>query len=280
MARSAIEAEVPGGRLAGWRQGQGEPVLLLHGGPGLAYGYVDSLAAELGDGWELACYQQRGLEPSTTSGPFEVAREVADAQVVLDALGWDRAWVLGHSWGGHLLLHLAVAAPERMHGGLAVDPLGGVGDGGTAAFEAELTARTPQADRARALELDERAMRGEGTPEELIESTRLFWPGYFASRDDVMAWPPDLRPSIEAYSGLWGSLNAALPALEAALPGVRVPMGFVAGTASPMPVEEAAGATARAIPDAWLELVEGAGHFPWHERPGCVRAALRRLVAG
>jgi pimeloyl-ACP methyl ester carboxylesterase len=280
MRRTSIQVEVPGGRLGGWRQGDGEPVLLLHGGPGLGYGYLDGVAADVGEGWEVAAFQQRGLEPSTTEGPFTVERAVADAVAVLDALGWERTWIVGHSWGGHLLLHLAVAAPERLHGGLAVDPLGGVGDGGTERFENEILARTPEEVRAEAKELDERAMRGEATAEDLVESLRLLWPAYFASKDHVMAFPEDMRPSIPAYAGLWESLNEALLGLAAALPGIRVPMGFVAGSASPMPHDDAAGATARAIPGAWLEVVEAAGHLPWHERPGCVRAALQRLRAG
>ena len=48
--------------------------------PGLDFGYMDELAEELGDRFELAAYQQRGLAPSTTEGPFEVAREVASAR--------------------------------------------------------------------------------------------------------------------------------------------------------------------------------------------------------
>jgi proline iminopeptidase len=171
--RTELCADVPGGSLVGWVRGDGPPVLLLHGGPGLSYDYLDGLDAELGDGYRAATFQQRGLEPSTTDGPFDIARAVADVVAVLDALGWDRAWILGHSWGGHLLLHVAVAAPERMLGGLAVDPLGGVGDGGAADFEARLTARTPLDAAARAIELDERAMRGEGTPEAMEESLRL-----------------------------------------------------------------------------------------------------------
>jgi proline iminopeptidase len=271
-------SELRAGGLVGWVQGDGDPVLLLHGGPGLAYGYLDGLGEEIGDGYLVAAFQQRGLEPSTTEGPFDVATAVADVGGVLDALGWERAWILGHSWGGHLLLHVAVAAPERLLGGLAVDLLGGVGDGGTAGFEAELAARTPEADAARASELDERAMRGEGTEEEIRESLELLWPAYFASRDRVLPFI-DPRASLEAYSGLWESLNAELPALEAALPSISAPFGFVAGGASPMPVEAAAAATARPIPGAWLDVQEGAGHFPWFERPGCVRAALDRLTA-
>jgi pimeloyl-ACP methyl ester carboxylesterase len=256
----------------------GPPVLLLHGGPGLSYEYLDGLAGEIGPGYRVAAYQQRGLAPSTVEGPFDVARAVADAVAVLDALGWERAWVLGHSWGGHLLLHLASAVPERLHGGLAVDLLGGVGDGGTAAFEAELTRRVPAEAAARANELDERAMRGEGTPEEMEESLRLLWPAYFASPDDTLPFFSP-RTSLPAYSGLWESLTAELPRLEAALPGVTVPLGFLAGAASPMPAGEATAATARAIPGAWVDIVDGAGHFPWHERPGCVRSALDRLVS-
>lgn len=271
-----MRSELRAGGLVGWVQGDGAPVLLLHGGPGLAYGYLDGLAEEIGDGYRVAAFQQRGLAPSTDDGPFDVATAVADVGAVLDALGWERAWIVGHSWGGHLLLHVAVAAPERVLGGLAVDPLGGVGDGGNAGFEAELVARTPEADAARAVELDERALRGEGTEEEVRESLELLWPAYFASRDRTMPYI-DPRASLAAYSGLWESLNAALPDLEAALPSISVPFGVVAGAASPMPVEEAAAATARAIPGAWLDVQEGAGHFPWFERPGCVRAALARL---
>ncbi|MDP9399365.1 MAG: hypothetical protein M3P39_00025, partial [Actinomycetota bacterium] len=65
--------------------------------------------------------------------------------------------------------------PARLYGGLAVDPLGAVGDGGAAAFEARMQARTPERDRARAEELDQRAMRGEASAEEALESLRLSW---------------------------------------------------------------------------------------------------------
>jgi pimeloyl-ACP methyl ester carboxylesterase len=254
-------------------------VLLLHGGPGLSYGYLDELASDLGATYQLASYQQRGIAPSTVEGPFDVQRAVDDALAYLDALGWQQAFVVGHSWGGHLLLHLAVSAPNRLLGGLAVDPLGGVGDGGMAAFEAEMAARIPEESRSRAEELDQRAMRAEGTEEDLIEGLRLFWPAYFSSPAQAPDMP-EMRSSVEAYAKIMDSLKAEMPRLARALPSVRVPFGFVAGVDSPMPVDEAAAATAAAIPRAWLELVERAGHFPWYERPGCTRAALDRLVGG
>jgi pimeloyl-ACP methyl ester carboxylesterase len=277
MSRRFISAEVPDGELAGWVQGTGPPVLLLHGGPGLSFGYLDALAVELGPEFELASYQQRGLPPSSAEGPFSVWREVHDALAFLDALGWEQAFVVGHSWGGHLLLHLALAAGPRVLGALAVDPLGGVGDGGMAAFETEMGGRIPERSRSRAQELDERAMRGEGTEEDSIESLRLYWPAYFASPAHAPPMP-EMRISVEAYAGIVDSLRRELPHLSGALPTVTVPFGFVAGVKSPMPVDEAAAPTAAVIPGAWLVRVEQAGHFPWYEQPGCTRAALDRLV--
>ncbi|HTY72311.1 MAG TPA: alpha/beta hydrolase [Actinomycetes bacterium] len=278
MPREEVHARVAGGELVGWRQGSGPRVLLLHGGPGLSCDYLEDVVGELGAGYDVAWFQQRGLPPSVAEPPFTVATAVDDVVSFLDALGWDRAFVLGHSWGGHLLWHLLVSTPERLDGGLAVDPLGGVGDGGNEVFEQAMNARIPEENRVRAEELDRRAMAGEGTEDDVLESMRLYWPAYFADPGDVPPMPP-MRSSIAAYAGLWESLKEQLPALEAALPAVDVPLGVVVCERSPIPADEAGVATAAAIPGAWVERVEGAGHFPWYERPGAVRAALDRLTA-
>ena len=46
--------------LAGRRAGNGPPVLLLHGGPGLGFDYLRDLADELAEDNDVAWYQQRG----------------------------------------------------------------------------------------------------------------------------------------------------------------------------------------------------------------------------
>jgi pimeloyl-ACP methyl ester carboxylesterase len=193
MRGSPFAAAVPGGEIAGWRSGSGPPVLVLHGGPGINCDYMGDAVAELVDAYDVAMHQQRGVAPSTLEGPFEIGREIADVVAVLDALGWDRAWLVGHSWGGHLLLHVMAAVPERILGGLALDPLGGVGDGGRVAFEAEMLARLPEEVARRAEEFDRRDMAGEATPEESVEALRLFWPAYFASPDRVPPFPTGQR---------------------------------------------------------------------------------------
>jgi proline iminopeptidase len=275
--REQLSAGTEGGRLAGWISGQGSPVLLLHGGPGLSYEYLDPLADDLGEGFHIAAYQQRGLEPSTLDGPFTVAQAIADAIAVLDALDWRQALIVGHSWGGYLALRLAAAHPERTLGALAVDPLGIVGDGGMAAFGAEMNARTPAADRERGRMLDERAMAGEGKPGDALEGLAIVWPAYFADPETAPPMPA-LSFSLEAYSGIMSDLVATETDATQRLAQGDVRYGVIAGAASPIPWGQAARASVEVSPTAFLTVVPGAGHLPWIEVPGAVRAALLRLV--
>lgn len=195
---------------------------------------------------------------------------------MLDALGWDKAYVVGHSWGGHLALHVAEAIPDRLLGVLAVDPLGAVGDGRWPEFDEEIFARTPESVGARARELDELGSRGESNDELALESMALVWRAYFADPDNAPPMPA-LRIASERGGVMVESIFAELPALEAGLPGIRVPVGFVHGSRSPMPLGASTDAADR-IPGAWVDLADGAGHFVWVEAPGAVRDSLRRLT--
>jgi pimeloyl-ACP methyl ester carboxylesterase len=273
-----VSVRVPGGSLQVWLGGQGRVVLLVHGGPGMSCDYLDDLVTELGEEYRTAVYQQRGLAPSTVEGPFEIAREVADVVAILDCLGWERATVVGHSWGGHLAFHLAVAVPNRLAGVLAVDPLGVIDPEVDGDPSAELFARVPQADAVRAKWLDERAMSGEGSAEDLVEAFSLLWPAYFA--EPTRAPPlPAVRMSVAANAGLWRSIMERMAELRTSLSAVTVPVGVVVGERSPFHPSGGALVAAGLIGESWSEVVAGAGHLPWVERPGSVRAALRRLVA-
>src|SRR5262245_31944648 len=127
MSETEFVVEVPGGKIVGWQSGDGSPALVLHGGP--MTDYTATLTALLPP-LRTVRYQQRGLPPSTLAQPYAIEAHVADALAVLDALDIERAWVIGHSWGGHLAMHLAAARPDRVLGLVAIDTLGAVPDGG------------------------------------------------------------------------------------------------------------------------------------------------------
>ena len=277
--RESFLAPTRGGQLGGWIEGEGEPLLLLHGGPGLSYEILDEVAADVGEGYRIAAYQQRGLEPSTLEGPFSVEQEIADTIAVLDALGWEHAWIAGHSWGGHLALRLVAAHPERLLGVLSIDPIGVVGDGGTGGFVAEMIGRLPSAAGERVREIEELDERGEATLDESMESLELCWPCYFADFSNAPPMPP-VRISMDAHNGISVGMDQGTEEVAAELAKGAVPLRLLAGGASPIPWGQACRATANLSERIGLTVVPQAGHMPWHEAPGCVRAALIALRAG
>ena len=271
----SFEVAVPGGVITGSRTGDGPPVVMLHGGPGLS-DYLDSLDGELVSGYTVHRYQQRGLPPSTASGPFSVETHLADAVAVLDAVAPAGAYVIGHSWGGYLAMHLAAERSDLI-GLLVVDPLGAVGDGGEADMARNMEERIPPEAMARSNELDKRAMAGQGTIDEAIEALALVWPAYFADPSNAPAMPP-IEISLDCYSRTWESIHDHLgkDTLIDRLAHVTIPTIFVLGAGSPIPPEHGL-ASAALIPRAKTEVLEGCGHFPWLERPGVIRAALDLL---
>lgn len=185
--------------------------------------------------------------------------------------------MLGHSWGGHLALHLALAHPDRVAGLVIVDGLGAVGDGGLAELGQHLHERLtpPAADRY--AQVAARLAGPEPSDADMLESLRLIWPGYFADPASALALPPDLRASVAGYLGTITSVAGHLTAgFAQSLRGLRVPAVFVLGEKSPMPVSQGE-QTAALLPAAEVTVVPGAGHLPWHERPGSVAAALARI---
>lgn len=117
-------APVEGGRLEYIASGPagGEPVLLLHGS-GLADSFaLVAVESALRD-YRLIRVHRRGYAGSSevVGGSFSMAQQAADAFALMDALGIDKAHVVGHSYGAVIAQQMAMDAPQRIHSLVAVD---------------------------------------------------------------------------------------------------------------------------------------------------------------
>jgi proline iminopeptidase len=279
MAEQPITITTPAGDIAAWTGGTGsETAVFLHGGPGMT-DYLDTLSPIVGRRFRTIRYQQRGLPPTTIGGPYTVETNVADAAAVIDDQAGGRAWVIGHSWGGHLALHLLVACPERIAGAVIIDPLGANLDV-LEEFGKKLQAGFDDATRRRLDEIEAREDAGEASEEESLESLAAVWPNYFADPAGAPPMPAELRLSADAYAGTFASLaeHAERGTLTTGLPNVPagIPVQFIYGARSPLPPRSTID-TAALIPHAQVEGVEDAGHFPWLEFPDAMRASIDRL---
>ena len=96
----------------------GDPlVLLLHGFPQTRYTWRHQLAPLADAGYLAAAPDQRGYSPGARPRGIEhYATEllVGDAIGMMQSLGYERAHVVGHDWGGQLAWLLAAHHPERV----------------------------------------------------------------------------------------------------------------------------------------------------------------------
>src|SRR3954468_15526628 len=104
-----------GVRLYVEKTGDGAPVLFVHEFAGDHRSWEPQIRA-LSRRYRCIAYNARGYPPSDVPedpGAYSQARAVEDAIAVLDALGVDRAHVVGLSMGGFATLHLGLRHPGR-----------------------------------------------------------------------------------------------------------------------------------------------------------------------
>jgi 2-hydroxymuconate-semialdehyde hydrolase len=120
----------PSGRVHLLDIGEGDVILLTHGSGRSVADWQEGLADRLATKHRVVAFDNYGFGLSDRTHPLEYgnalwARQAID---VLDALGVERAVVLGHSAGGVVAACLAADHPDRIRGavlighGLAMDP--------------------------------------------------------------------------------------------------------------------------------------------------------------
>jgi pimeloyl-ACP methyl ester carboxylesterase len=280
MTATMIEMD-DGARLRTWTAGRliapGLPLVMVHGGPGVA-DYLAPVAAIIED--LRLVHDQRGTGGSGWEGEHTIARHVRDLALLLDGWGHDRVVLMGHSFGTNLASYFLLAHPERVAGLIQLS--GPFLDPWREADRAAQRARRSGEQQARLDELDASAAR---TDAEEIEYLALSWCTDHADRARAWDWALAAARTLRPVNYVMNAqLNAAKKTdpLESRVDELRelVPPGAV--------IIGGAGDTRPA--DALLRLgvhlnceviiIPDAGHQPWLEAPGQFATALRAAVKG
>jgi pimeloyl-ACP methyl ester carboxylesterase len=249
---SSKEREMPtvtsadGTTIAYERTGSGPALLLVDGA--LCHrgaGPMRPLAAQLQDSFTVYAYDRRGRGESSDTLPYAVAREIEDLRALIARAGGE-AYVYGISSGAALALAAAAAGPGVTKLALYEPP-----------FMAEVE------DGLRTKEYTERL-------HELLDA---------GQKGDAVAlfmthvgMPAQAVAGIRAQPG-WAMLEAVAPTLaydDGVLAGSRVPRDLastiavpslvLSGAASPQGLQQAAKATADALPTAEHRTLDGQTH--------------------
>ena len=266
--------------------GQGYPLVLMHGGPGLDHTSLLSLQP-LADQFTLIFYDHRCNGRSEGGEVTSMTWEnlTADADALRQALGFDQWAVLGQSFGGNVALEYALRYPQSLSHLVLIN---------TGGDQWWVNQNAPEILAKRGYSPDtvdaaRHFYNGQMTPGEYLPIFFKFGRAYFynpspwyhprllALAHQVGLDPPvRIRPeaTIFGYSQLlkgWTVMDR--------LSEIRVPTLVMAGRYDFLFPPEHQSILADRLPNAELVLIECAGHNPQDEQPAEVIEALRRFLA-
>lgn len=238
-------------------QGQGAPVLFLHGLGSSAQDWspqFDALKAQ----YQCIAYDARGHGRSDKPpGPYTARQHAADAAALLDHLGIRSAVVVGLSMGGIIAYQLAVDAPQCILGMVIINSLPTV---------VPSTFKERMAIWQRLVLFRVMSMRRIGE----VIGKRLFPEAEHAALREsfVERWAEnDKRAYMDATRGLmgWNVIDR--------LPEIKIPTLILAADQDYTPVAYKH-EFARRMPDAEVLVIENARHAMNFTHPDQVNAAL------
>jgi proline iminopeptidase len=249
------EVESGSVRLSVQAAGSGDVLVELHGGPGYSRGYLP--LAELAVAKQETCapavrevvrFDQRGCGRSRTpsDAPLTLDANVEDIESLRKQAKAERITVLGHSWGGFLAEAYAVAHPDRVSKLILVDPMPARFEDLRLIFEPP-NPPPPEGDDCRP------ALRAE-LPKPI----------------------PDATCSVRTMQKTFASLGKF--DLRPQLAKLEIPTLLIYGESDPnlATAKLQQGYFAKAKPR--LEVIGGAGHYPFLDQPAKFHALVRDFL--
>ena len=267
-------------------EGNGDPLILLHGGPGVPHDYLQDTRA-LSPYARLVFFDQRGTGKSGKSKTLDYTLEanVEDTENVRSGLNLGKCAIFGHSWGGMLAQAYALKYPESVSKLILANTFSTV-DHLNAAL-AKMRASMPHGIQETYEKYERSGLYSgrESYPDEYQVAVDAAYEPISIS----LPKPPYLqeafrRMSYDVYRTMWGdqtefkvtgtmSTFNFLPHLSE----IKVPTLVIVG-AKNMTTIDMAQETARRIPDARLVVFERSRHYPFIEEKEKFVSVMKKFL--
>jgi epoxide hydrolase 4 len=259
--------------------GSGPLVVLLHGFPEFWWSWRHQIPALAEAGFRVVAVDMRGYGQSDAPGDWREYRMetlAADVAGLIEALGEEKAFVVGHDWGAAVAWMVATLHPERV--------------------ERLAILNVPHPDTMlRTLRRSPRQLRRSWymfffqiprLPEWLAaRSGRKFLEGVYSDARPGAFTAEDLAryeaALLESPGGLKGPINYYRAALrqsprraQSLYAPIPAPVLVIWGTQDRHLIEEMAESDPRLVPDVRVVKLPGASHWVQHDEPERVTALL------
>lgn len=244
------------------------PVVVLVGGMGSAQAAWLNQVKALSDAFRVLTYDHRGTGESETADAPVTMRTYADDLVrLLDEVGVEEAGYVGLSFGGRVLMELALARPERVRALV----LGGTSCGGSQHVPGLVDATAA----LRAAPLEDLAAEQARWERDILPF--LFGPAYRERYPDrvrnLARWRARYPADPRGLARQWEAFSSF--DICHRLAEIRAPVLVVHGTEDRISPIQNGVLLAERIPGARLEVLDGVGHSPNVEDAPRVNALLR-----
>ncbi|QND65022.1 alpha/beta fold hydrolase [Mesorhizobium loti] len=271
--------EIDGNRIHYVDQGEGRPIVFVHGLGAQLHHFRHTLFGRFGPGYRLIALDRPGAGYSVRAGGATggLPEQAGIVRGFIEALGLERPLVVGHSLGGAIALTLAVEHPEVISGIALLSPLTHMEAGareklGLLYIPSRLWRRVMSYTLAIPTSL-----RYARPTMEFIFAPQAFPADYMV---DGGGWL-GLRPThFYATSSDVVAVEQDLGRLEQRYGEIAMPAGILFGTADRViDIRTHGEPMQNKIERLEFESVDGLGHMPQFNEPERVIAFIKRIAA-
>jgi pimeloyl-ACP methyl ester carboxylesterase len=267
------------GTLLAYREeGSGPPLICHAGGPGLPGDTFDDLGG-LTAARTLILLDQRGTGRSAfPDDPYSFTPEqlAADVEALRRHLGLDTVELLGHSAGGKVAQVYASRFPEQVGALVLVCSWLGTPPDAEDERAAIRGSRAGETWYAEAIEAQEALPYARPAERAMLDRlTRPFWYGRWDEAAQAHATRNDGMVNLR-----FATVFQRAPVPELHFDQVAAPVLVVGGALDALTPPACSRELAARFPAGQLEILDGAGHFPWVDEPEAFRAATMGFLDG
>ncbi|WP_420387633.1 alpha/beta fold hydrolase [Roseivirga sp.] len=262
--------------------GEGEPLLVIHGGPVLDHSYFLPHLESLAEDYQLIFYDQRACGRSSVaidSATMNLAGFVDDIEQIRQNLKLEKLNVMGHSWGGLIAMKYAIAHDDRVDHLILSNSMAP----SAADWQAEniASANKINPDDKRRLDniVSTGLLRSPNAVPYIKEMMLLSFKSQMYDRENINQLNLFIPQDFQKRSAVFGLLGPDLGTydLYSDLNKVKSPTLVLFGE-SEEAVHLHASKMTDALANAELKVIDHSGHFPFIENPTDFSRAVKGLL--
>jgi proline iminopeptidase len=260
--------------------GKGEPIVVVHGGPGMNHSYFLPHLNRLAKKFQVTYYDQRASGRSPIPSVISLQSFTDDIEAIRQYLGHDQIYLLAHSWGAIPAINYGLQHPDKVKGIIFCNPIPF-----NKAYDAEMKANqqnklmgSDSTDRSIIIgSANFKAGKSSAYKKLLLLSFRHSFYNKANSSKLNFEMPANYKEASQAlYTGLGPELSSYDYYEE--VKKFSFPVLILHGSADAVPLRASQQAI-ESIPNATLEAFKKSGHFIFIEEPRKFNTVVSKFIS-